>query len=73
MEIGTSAEELEKLLRSKLLDELDKVEVTSIKYKIQEYQALSGEIVSPEAGWGILYVSRLIFQNMEYHMLWLFH
>lgn len=30
----------------------DKVEVTSIKYKIQEYQALSGEIVSPEAGWG---------------------
>lgn len=52
LEIGTSAEEVEKLLRSKLLDESDKVEVTSIKYKIQEYQALSGEIVSPGAGWG---------------------
>lgn len=52
LEIGTSALEVEKILKNKLLDESDQIEVTSIKYKMQEYQALSGEIVSPEAGLG---------------------
>lgn len=52
LEIGTSPLEVEKILRSKWLEKTDKVEITSLKYKMQEYQALTGEITTTDAGLG---------------------
>lgn len=52
MEIGNPVAEVEKILRRKWLEHTDKVDVTSIRYKIQEYQALSGEITASDAGLG---------------------
>ena len=66
LEIGTPVSEVEKILKMKWLDESEKVEVTSIKYKMQEYQALSGEIVTQEVGLG-----DFVRQEMditEYHL-----
>lgn len=50
LEIGESEGEIEKILKRKWLSEEDKVDVTSIKYKIEEYEALSGGIPSQETG-----------------------
>lgn len=52
LEIGTPASEVEKILKTKWLEESEKIEVTSIKYKWQEYQALTGKIVAPSLSLG---------------------
>lgn len=48
LEIGELEAEVEKVLKRKWLSEEDKVDVTNIKYKIEEYEALSGEISSQD-------------------------
>lgn len=66
LEIGTPVSEVEKILKMKWLDESEKVEVTSIKYKMQEYQALSGEIITPDSGLGDF--ARKEMDISEYHL-----
>lgn len=50
LEIGKTQVEVEKVLRRKWLSEAEKVDVTSIKYKIEEYEALSGEVSINNSG-----------------------
>lgn len=51
-EIGMPVLEVEKMLKMKWLDDYEKIEATSVKYKIQEYQALSGELITKSTEWG---------------------
>lgn len=46
-EIGAPYESVEKILRMNLLESKDVPEVTSIKYRFEEYMALTGEITIP--------------------------
>ncbi|SCW34127.1 protein of unknown function [Eubacterium ruminantium] len=52
LEIGAIESDVEKILRRKWLDEYESTDVSSIQYKMDEYDALTGEIVSPSGGFG---------------------
>lgn len=53
LEIGASQTDIENILRRKWLNEgASEIEVTSVKYRAEEYAALSGEISSPDSALG---------------------
>lgn len=52
LEIGAIESDVEKIVRRKWLDEYESTDVSSIQYKMDEYDALTGEIVSPSGGFG---------------------
>lgn len=52
LEVGALEFDVEKILRRKWLEEYEITDVTSIKYKMEEYDALTGEIVSISGGFG---------------------
>lgn len=56
-EIGAPYDSVEKILRMNLLESKDVPEVTSIKYRFEEYMALTGEITIPANSAGDFSVS----------------
>lgn len=53
LEIGTPKSDVEKILARKWLDKSsENVEVTSIRYRFEEYMALTGEISTPQSSLG---------------------
>ena len=51
-EVGAPRASVEAILRRKWLDEGAGIDVTSVKYKAEEYEALSGEISTPSGSLG---------------------
>lgn len=53
LEIGVLQSDVEKILKGKWLDSADKmVDATSVKYRFEEYMALTGEISTPKGSLG---------------------
>ncbi len=66
LEIGALKSDVEKILSGKWLKkEAEEIDVSSVKYRFEEYMALTGEISTPEGSIGDFYMEKMPIEEYD--------